>query len=61
MRPVSQRLASLINAVAEASTKNQPAILAVLQDHAAALIAEIETMEAKVAPATEPTPPTDAP
>lgn len=49
MRPASQRLASLINAVAEASTKNQPAILAVLQDHAAALIAEVEAMEAKAA------------
>lgn len=49
MKPLSQRLASLINAVAEASTKNQPAILAVLQDHAAALIAEIEAMEAKAA------------
>lgn len=49
MRPASQRLASLINAVAEASTKNQPAILAVLQDHAVALIAEVEAMEAKAA------------
>jgi hypothetical protein len=61
MKPLSQRLASLINAVAEASTKNQPAILAVLQDHAAALISEIETMEAGVAPAAEPPPPLDAP
>lgn len=49
MRPASQRLASLINAVAEASTKNQPAILAVLQDYAAALIAEVEALEAKAA------------
>ena len=49
MKPLSQRLASLINAVAEASTKNQPAILAVLQDHAASIIAEIETMEAETA------------
>lgn len=49
MKPLSQRLASLINAVAEASTKNQPTILAVLQDHAAALIAEVEAMEAKAA------------
>lgn len=53
MRPASQRLASLINAVAEASTKNQPAILAVLQDHAAALIAEVEALEAKAAETPE--------
>jgi hypothetical protein len=58
MRPASQRLASLINAVAEASTKNQPAILAVLQDHAAALITEIETMEAKES-LEAPPPPTE--
>ena len=58
MRPASQRLASLINAVAEASTKNQPAILAVLQDHAAALIAEIERMEAKES-LEAPPPPTE--
>lgn len=58
MKPLSQRLASLINAVAEASTKNQPAILAVLQDHAAALIAEIERMEAKEIPEAPP-PPTE--
>lgn len=58
MRPASQRLASLINAVAEAATKNQPVILAVLQDHAAALIAEIEKMEAKESPEAPP-PPTE--
>jgi len=61
MRPASQRLASLINAVAEASTKNQPAILAVLQDHAAALIAEVEALEARVASSAEPAPPPAAP
>ena len=57
MKPLSQRLASLINAVAEASTKNQPATLAVLQDHAAALIAEVEVLEARASTET-PSPPT---
>lgn len=57
MKPLSQRLASLINAVAEAATKNQPAILAVLQDYAAALIAEVEVLEAGARTET-PSPPT---
>lgn len=49
MNPVSHRLAALINAVAEASAKNQPAILAVLQEHAALLISEVVVLEARAA------------
>lgn len=54
MKPLHERIAEAVNAIAEASSANKQACLQALTTHFAGLLAEVQTLESKQAPTPPP-------